>query len=81
MVKLILWTAAIVAVLMAVSGDRPPKPEVKHMAAGKQIVYFLAALDLYRSDVGGFPSEAEGLRALRVNPGPHIIYRAASPSR
>jgi general secretion pathway protein G len=70
MVKLILWTTAIVAVLLAVSGDRiAPRQETRIAVSSAQVNNFLTALDVYRSDVGEFPSEAEGLRALCVNPG------------
>jgi general secretion pathway protein G len=39
------------------------------VAARDQIDNFLTALDAYRSDTGHFPSESQGLAALRTNPG------------
>jgi type II secretion system protein G len=38
-------------------------------ATKAQIAAFLAALENYKSDVGEFPTEAQGLRALRIDPG------------
>ena len=37
--------------------------------ASVQIRSFLAALETYRADCGGYPTTAEGLNALKVNPG------------
>lgn len=34
-----------------------------------QIAAFMAALDAYKSDVASYPSDSEGLSALRTNPG------------
>ena len=34
-----------------------------------QIAAFLVALGRYQSDVGEFPTESQGLQALRINPG------------
>ncbi|MBN1832528.1 MAG: type II secretion system major pseudopilin GspG [Deltaproteobacteria bacterium] len=42
--------------------------KAKQNAAQTQISYFESALDTYRLDVGRFPSNEEGLLALRVNP-------------
>jgi general secretion pathway protein G len=38
-------------------------------AARAQIGSFLVALGAYKQDIGHFPSTAEGLNALRTNPG------------
>ena len=39
------------------------------LAAKAQIANFLVALDDYQSDVGAYPTESQGLQALRTNPG------------
>jgi general secretion pathway protein G len=39
------------------------------VAAKAQIAALFRALDVYRSDVGDFPTEAQGLEALQQNPG------------
>jgi len=41
----------------------------KQKAAKTQIEMFGTALDSFRLSVGRYPSSAEGLQALRVNPG------------
>ncbi len=41
----------------------------KQKAAKAQIAMFAQALELFRLDVGRYPSTAEGLQALRTNPG------------
>lgn len=46
------------------SGARPA-------ATKAQIAVFLVALQNYHADTGEFPTEAQGLRALRINPGVH----------
>ena len=43
--------------------------DMRPVGARAQISAFLAALQNYRSDVGEFPSQAQGLRALRIDPG------------
>jgi general secretion pathway protein G len=43
--------------------------DMRPVGARAQISDFLAALQNYRSDVGEFPSQAQGLRALRIDPG------------
>jgi general secretion pathway protein G len=61
-----LWLAVPVALLWMCSYDRFPD---KLPAARIQIDNFLVALGAYKTDVGDFPSTAEGLHALRANPG------------
>lgn len=46
-------------------GDLRPRAVEANIAAVTE------ALETYRKDVGEFPTELEGLRALRVNPGVH----------
>ena len=40
-------------------------------AARAQIAQLMSALKTYRSDIGDFPTEEQGLQALRSNPGVH----------
>lgn len=42
--------------------------EAKRTAASAQLEVFSLALDSYQLDVGAYPSEAEGLQALRTAP-------------
>ncbi len=44
-------------------------PKAKQNAAKTQVEMFGQALELFRLDVGRYPSTSEGLQALRVNPG------------
>ena len=46
-----------------------PRNSNRGRVAGLQIANFRTALEAYRRDVGDYPSTAEGLAALRVNPG------------
>jgi general secretion pathway protein G len=39
------------------------------IAAQAQIANFLTALDSYYADVGAYPTESQGLQALRTDPG------------
>ena len=41
----------------------------KRLATNKQIASFRQALDTYRTDVGVYPTESQGLTALWANPG------------
>ena len=59
---LLLFLGVFVSVGFEVDRARPA-------AARAQIAAFLEALGACRSDAGGFPTEAQGLRALRANPG------------
>jgi general secretion pathway protein G len=45
------------------------KQRYRHVRASTQIRSFLTALENYEADCGGYPTTAEGLKALRVNPG------------
>ena len=70
----LLWTGAtltIVVVLAAsVSWDSfSSMHRARPVAARMQIAAWMTALDAYKADVGNFPSDSEGLTALRTNPG------------
>jgi general secretion pathway protein G len=56
-------------VFTSASVDFAPSGRTRQMAARMQIAALIDALDAYRSDVGDFPTESEGLSALRTNPG------------
>ena len=43
--------------------------KAKHVAAKSQISEYESALDQFKLDVGRYPSNEEGLQALRVRPG------------
>jgi general secretion pathway protein G len=57
-------------ILVFVFADwRPDIGRLREGRANVQIRSFLAALETYRADCGGYPTTAEGLNALKVNPG------------
>ena len=60
--------ALVITVGMMVSLDFQSH-DARLAGSKAQIDSFLVALDYYRSDVGAFPKEEQGLAALRVNPG------------
>ena len=57
--------------LLVVSIDErlPDSPVIRMARARAQISVFITALDVYRLDTGQFPTTAQGLQALRHNPG------------
>jgi type II secretory pathway pseudopilin PulG len=55
--------------LLVIYGDRPVSDRTRQVAARVQIQNFLRALENYKTDVGDYPSQEQGLRALVVNPG------------
>ena len=69
--RFICWSACLaLLVLCTCSIDcwRPSR-QTKQQVVHAQIANFHTALGAYRQDVGDYPSDAEGLQALRVNPG------------
>jgi len=57
--------------LLVVSIDErvPDSPVIRMVRARAQISTFITALDVYRLDTGQLPATAQGLQALRHNPG------------
>lgn len=49
--------------------------EAKDVAAKTQMATLGTALDSYRLDMGSYPTSAQGLRALRENPGSASTWR------
>jgi general secretion pathway protein G len=68
-VKWIASAALFVILLWFCSIDFGRCHHCKMPAAKIQISNFLTALGAYRSDTGYFPTTAQGLQALRENPG------------
>lgn len=71
---LVLWLSVAVVILFFLASSVSidffvPSQRARQTAVRMQIVAFMAALDAYKSDVGRFPTESEGLAALRMNPG------------
>ncbi len=66
----LLMVMAIIGLLAALVGPRLMNKfsGAKQQAAMAQISNFSAALDAYRLDVGKYPTDEEGLQALRVAP-------------
>jgi general secretion pathway protein G len=66
-----LVVITIIALIMALVGPRVLNylTDSKIKAAKIQIQSFASALDLYYLDSGGYPTTAEGLRALLERPG------------
>ena len=57
-------------ILVFVFADwRPDIGRLREGRASVQIRFFLTALESYKADCGGYPTTAEGLDALRENPG------------
>ena len=73
----LLWIfAALLAFLFnGVFVHRTGEP-ARRVVAKSQIDQLMTALRIYRLDVGAFPTEEQGLQALRTNPG---IYRWNGP--
>ena len=69
----LLWLlCALPLILLIVAAWPSAKSEVqmaRSSMAKAQIDVFLAALGSYRTDVGEFPTESQGLQALRTDPG------------
>lgn len=61
----------LVCWLLVVSIDErlPDSPVIRVARARAQISAFIPALDMYRLDTGELPTTAQGLQALRQNPG------------
>ena len=67
-----MFVGVIVACcLLVVSIDErlPDSPVIRIARARAQISAFMTALGLYRLDTGDLPTTAQGLQALRRNPG------------
>jgi general secretion pathway protein G len=74
--KLFYWTLAaliqpfcLLVIIVTLSGDWTPDRSARQVAARRQIESLVAALRSYKHDTGHFPEAAEGLQALRENPG------------
>ncbi len=67
----LLWIAAGLCVLfLFVPVDLLRQGDIDRTSAVKaQMQYFLTALEVYDVDVSGFPTEEQGLQALRTDPG------------
>jgi general secretion pathway protein G len=67
----LLVVMAIIALLAALVAPKvfPKLGKGKTAAAKAQVEMFGQALDQYRLDTGHYPSTAQGLQALNVNPG------------
>ena len=72
-VRSLVWLIGIAGMLLClltvVSIHPSSRSDYRRVAAKAQIANFLAALEIYREDVGEYPKDTEGLEALRVNPG------------
>jgi general secretion pathway protein G len=68
-IAIVLEPAALVLMLVALFGYRPHVSEAKLVATRAQIVAFLTALKTYQRETGDYPTTAQGLQALRTNPG------------
>jgi len=63
-------SVCLVIIVFTLLSHGPPDPGyVRQVAARLQIDSFLAALGNYKRDIGEFPTELEGLQALRSDPG------------
>jgi general secretion pathway protein G len=70
--RYVCWLGCLLVVALsacAIDTRLRPSEELKQRASRVQIANFQTALGAYRLDVGDYPSTAEGLQALRVNPG------------
>ena len=74
-----VWIACALLIVGILFWPNVDGSDARRAAAKAQISAFLVALKSYHSDTGEFPTEAEGLRALRINPrvhgwkGPYLI--------
>jgi len=64
-----LVLASLVALMVLTSCWRPATPATKITMARSGIQMFRVGLDLYRLNCGVYPTNAQGLNALIVNPG------------
>ena len=67
----LLVVMVIIALFATIVGTRVGRSvdKAKHVAAKSQISEYESALDQFKLDVGRYPSNEEGLQALRVRPG------------
>lgn len=66
-----VWIACPLLILGFLFRPCREPSDARRVAAKAQIDLFLVSLKNYHSDTGEFPTEAQGLRALRINPGVH----------
>ena len=62
-------SCALLILVFVFADWRPDIGRLRQGRASVQIRSFLAALETYRADCGGYPTTDEGLNALKVNPG------------
>jgi len=67
----LLVVMVIIALFATIVGTRVGRSvdKAKHVAAKSQISEYESALDQFKLDVGRYPSNEEGLQALRLRPG------------
>lgn len=67
----LLWTLALVLAFVPILPGVTLRPSNYSRAswAKSQIASFMTVLETYRSDVGSFPTEEQGLEALWTDPG------------
>src|SRR5262245_61631505 len=67
----LLVVMVIIALFATIVGTRVGRnvDKAKHVAAKSQIAEYETALDQFKLDVGRYPSNEEGLQALRTRPG------------
>ena len=66
---LIVFTGLYIFFLILPGASFSNVNRIRAVAARAQMEQLLTALNTYRMDVGTFPAEAQGLQALRTNPG------------
>src|SRR5215475_6759630 len=66
----LLVVMVIIALFATIVGTRVGRSvdKAKHVTAKSQISEFESALDQFKLDVGRYPSNEEGLQALRIKP-------------
>src|SRR5256885_5353489 len=73
--SLLYWTIAVIlqpaclVVMVLASADPVGSSSARRVAARAQINAYMTALQSYNSDVRTFPTERQGLAALRADPG------------
>jgi general secretion pathway protein G len=67
----LLVVMVIIALFATIVGTRVGRnvDKARHVAAKSQISEYESALDQFKLDVGRYPSNEEGLQALRTRPG------------
>jgi general secretion pathway protein G len=72
-IKYVLLSFVAGVAILGMIGPRIscPTGTARTVAARAQIAAFMVALDTYKLEVGDFPTESQGLTALRSNPGTH----------